>query len=734
MSTINIVVFVVIFVTGCFGSWRAALGWSNRTRDANKEDPRDQEIRELNATLSVARKDVDTLKKSSGSQGFSITELQEKLQKTGDALADTKQKYNATKENLDKEIEDRGELEDELRQLRGDVGRANVKIHEFEVQVGMNNSQGSGFVAGLDDMVEDDDKEAFTIRQEHRLMKEHVQKLETQIEELTAESERWKKHCAVMTNSNKSLKARVEEMTESEKKIEALEQKAAALVELQTAHSTLEQKFTTNTAELESANSQLGLSASKLESVRKDLQDKSAKFVELQVSHENLEQEATARASEFESATSDVESAHGELEAVRKDLAHAQQVIETLETAKTSNIELQSQMDEMQAQMGDFDKLQQEKDSMRSRIETMNMIQDENDKLLNVIQELKESDDSGNQGLQEENKRLQEDNRQLSVRVGALDKIESENETLQTNTKSLRDLQHKNEKLVAQIDELKESANALSAAKEKQRQHEAELGSLRAQLKQLDDVTADNAKLQTELSELQQSKEEADELQMQVAELSKSGDKVEELRDQIVELAACQAIADEHLTQEQQENSRLRKKLEDLSKTDRNNENAQTEIEEQLCLEQEETRLLSDRIASLQAELTASKSATEAFDDVQPEHQAVSPAADESDEADDTEELSDENTDSLPVLDPDSYAASEDGLQDDLQLIKGVGAKLAEKLNTLGIRNFRSLMELTPEDYERAQEIIPSLQSRIKRDKWLNQARRLHKQKYNESL
>jgi predicted flap endonuclease-1-like 5' DNA nuclease len=102
---------------------------------------------------------------------------------------------------------------------------------------------------------------------------------------------------------------------------------------------------------------------------------------------------------------------------------------------------------------------------------------------------------------------------------------------------------------------------------------------------------------------------------------------------------------------------------------------------------------------------------------VQPEEQAL---GDEDDEADVVD-----NTDSMPVLELGN---------DDLQQIKGVGAKLEQKLNMLGITNFRSLVDLTPEDYEQAHKLIPSLQSRIKRDKWMSQARSLHKEKYNEAL
>ena len=102
MSIVNVLIFLAVLVAGCIGSWQGALRWHNRTRDAQQEDPRDQEIRELSAALSIARKEVDKLGNTAGTQDSEIDELQSKLQKKSDALTDIQQKYNTTKENLNK--------------------------------------------------------------------------------------------------------------------------------------------------------------------------------------------------------------------------------------------------------------------------------------------------------------------------------------------------------------------------------------------------------------------------------------------------------------------------------------------------------------------------------------------------------------------------------------------------------------------------------------------------------
>ena len=79
MSVLYIAIFSLVLVAACVGSWHGALRWHNRPRDANTEDPRDQEIRELTAALNIARKDVDRLKNTRGDQDSQLAELQDSL-------------------------------------------------------------------------------------------------------------------------------------------------------------------------------------------------------------------------------------------------------------------------------------------------------------------------------------------------------------------------------------------------------------------------------------------------------------------------------------------------------------------------------------------------------------------------------------------------------------------------------------------------------------------------------
>jgi predicted flap endonuclease-1-like 5' DNA nuclease len=67
--------------------------------------------------------------------------------------------------------------------------------------------------------------------------------------------------------------------------------------------------------------------------------------------------------------------------------------------------------------------------------------------------------------------------------------------------------------------------------------------------------------------------------------------------------------------------------------------------------------------------------------------------------------------------------------QDDLQVIKGIGPFIAEKLNALGIYTFDQVGNMTPKIEEEVNQAIEFFSGRIKRDEWAKQAKELAKNK-----
>ncbi|MAS95921.1 MAG: 50S ribosomal protein L22 [Verrucomicrobiales bacterium] len=68
---------------------------------------------------------------------------------------------------------------------------------------------------------------------------------------------------------------------------------------------------------------------------------------------------------------------------------------------------------------------------------------------------------------------------------------------------------------------------------------------------------------------------------------------------------------------------------------------------------------------------------------------------------------------------------------DDLKLINGVGPKLEEKLNSVGIYKFEQITAWTEANIAEFDELL-SFKGRIERDEWVTKARELHEEKYGK--
>lgn len=73
---------------------------------------------------------------------------------------------------------------------------------------------------------------------------------------------------------------------------------------------------------------------------------------------------------------------------------------------------------------------------------------------------------------------------------------------------------------------------------------------------------------------------------------------------------------------------------------------------------------------------------------------------------------------SLAVSEPEAAPAG----ADDFTRMKGVGPKLAERLNALGVTSFAQIAALTPEQADALDAQLGTFQGRMHRDRWIEQA------------
>ena len=72
--------------------------------------------------------------------------------------------------------------------------------------------------------------------------------------------------------------------------------------------------------------------------------------------------------------------------------------------------------------------------------------------------------------------------------------------------------------------------------------------------------------------------------------------------------------------------------------------------------------------------------------------------------------------------------------KDDLSKIHGVGPAFAKTLNKMGLYSFDQIARWTPEDIDKVAKKLYTAPERIKRDKWIAEAKKLHEQKYGSQL
>jgi predicted flap endonuclease-1-like 5' DNA nuclease len=78
--------------------------------------------------------------------------------------------------------------------------------------------------------------------------------------------------------------------------------------------------------------------------------------------------------------------------------------------------------------------------------------------------------------------------------------------------------------------------------------------------------------------------------------------------------------------------------------------------------------------------------------------------------------------------------AVKDRPKDDLSKIHGIGPAFARTLNKMGLYSFGQIARWTPEDIDKVAKKLYTAPDRIKRDKWIAEAKKLHEQKYGQRL
>jgi predicted flap endonuclease-1-like 5' DNA nuclease len=85
-------------------------------------------------------------------------------------------------------------------------------------------------------------------------------------------------------------------------------------------------------------------------------------------------------------------------------------------------------------------------------------------------------------------------------------------------------------------------------------------------------------------------------------------------------------------------------------------------------------------------------------------------------------------------LQMEQATVAKDGQKDDLSKIHGIGPVFARTLNKMGLHTFVQIARWKPEDIAKVAKKLYTAPDRIKRDKWIEEAKKEHYRKYGERL
>jgi predicted flap endonuclease-1-like 5' DNA nuclease len=310
----------------------------------------------------------------------------------------------------------------------------------------------------------------------------------------------------------------------------------------------------------------------------------------------------------------------------------------------------------------------------------------------------------------------------------------------------------------AEAEEVQESKAALEAAQQALALKEQELLPLQERLAVLGHHRADTDGLRTRIQELEpaqgrvhwlevqlserdvQHRSTLHEIERQLAERDRRIGELEPLQQQLIEQEAAgdswkakYAQAVQQATDEAARSQEIRTRVDDLQ--------AQLTLHEQRLSEKD------DHLATLQRQI-------DAFEAVQREMAGQAKMVDEKEE-----EISrlrkrlvevraalGIRTDGGVAPQPVQPAGDQLSLQisqtkpstappkDDLKEIRGIGPAFERVLNNMGIVTFRQVAQWDATDMQQIADKLDTPPDRIKRDKWIASAKKLHEQKYGKRL
>src|SRR5688572_19940945 len=374
--------------------------------------------------------------------------------------------------------------------------------------------------------------------------------------------------------------------------------------------------------------------------------------------------------------------------------------------------------------------------------------------LKSKIVESEELNQSTRQELLVQNDRLQALEKELAVRTQRLTVLEAEEASVRRRASEY------DATAAAQSEEIQQLHLTRQAAQETLESNEQERHHLQRRLAELDTIVAEADQLRARVEELepaqgrvhwlevQLSDQEVEhraalhQLNSQLAERDKRIGRMESLSQRLQEheaaLAQWETKYAHTLTQHDTQISKLQQQLE-----------AQDRLKAQLLLDKQLLDERAERIDGLKYRIQELEAQQQGLAD------QVHTAAEKQEEIDRLRKRLVEVRAALRIktdggavaprqktrqsgsqlsLEMEQAKAAKNGPKDDLSKIHGIGPVFARTLNKMGLNTFVQIARWKPEDINKVAKKLYTAPERIKRDKWIDEAKKEHYRKYGERL
>lgn len=374
--------------------------------------------------------------------------------------------------------------------------------------------------------------------------------------------------------------------------------------------------------------------------------------------------------------------------------------------------------------------------------------------LKSKIVESEELNQSTRQELSVQNDRLQALEKELTVRTQRLTVLEAEEASVRRRASEY------DATAAAQSEEIQQLHLTRQAAQETLESNEQERHHLQRRLAELDTIVAEADQLRARVEELepaqgrvhwlevQLSDQEVEhraalhQLNSQLAERDKRTGRMESLSQRLQEheaaLAQWETKYAHTLTQHDTQISKLQQQLE-----------AQDQLKAQLLLDKQLLDERAERINGLKYRIQELEAQQQGLAD------QVHTAAEKQEEIDRLRKRLVEVRAALRIktdggavaprqktrqsgsqlsLEMEQAKAAKNGPKDDLSKIHGIGPVFARTLNKMGLNTFVQIARWKPEDIDKVAKKLYTAPERIKRGKWIDEAKKEHYRKYGERL